>query len=1789
MACEELEKRYKNWCKDATRGKVPWHLSNGLQVTVAPLFRNVPTSPLVVRTEQGSVLAMQTLPSIIRDTARRIDANAASIATNGQQPGGEQMLALTVKELSRALANLGAHALDKNVIHGLGLHLLPLTIGNWVYKIRPEEATKVAISTEKLLLGVFEKIHKTGRFCHITVHKSYVGLSVTDTARSHQAQTMLQFKDTGAQLMRVLGNDLDTIDLEKQSDSNVLGSYLCRTSMIQKIEGIAWRALQNFGLFTPEAPLDHILATRLYEASRVYGSRSRYPIRRFAGKSEPGPVLREFPGLLARAKDIIRQHDGMMQVTSLLVQLVANVLHVKDRRDGPKEKGMLHNLRHATAVAESNELMFFLNATRADEQVNQQIFAPPVLSEFDLRENSSGQSKPSWAKSLLELERLTGHDTIEDTKGSAIVTMAGFPYQCTFVLERKLGEGFFYCPHRFSNRQDAIEHVKAVHKGEELTEEIIMKIAQVDDQLESSAFGKTMEVVNEVAKLRQLELDVKDPEKLRRRPTLHADVHEMSRVVTKNTMILERLRRDRDEAITMLQSLDRSTKEGEAISKRQVQLLGVRNRAVTDIQKRMLAPSTLASLQKTWEIAKARKAYVTGDMYKAFMESKDQLSILDTTLGAEARQYDAKVKAMGGVDPGAIPAGIPGGGIRVDRANVSGIIAQDLIERSRYIDAVEDANQALIAANRDATFLRVVSENDIDFGASNVLPAATPVLAADGWDDEVVDESGDQDVELELEPASASTTTTLVEKSNPLKRRRPKEESSKDKGLVALLSGDGVLSTKKEAIGIPEKVQVILSTVKPFLQNDIEVELERVIRIRGLKGSERISALERDMHLLNMAFHPRMRDTVDGLSPKNALRPGDVRTLMDPLRMKVSVLVLTDPRLIRCPNGVLMRKLSACVTLNDAACREYPDDEDLLCSVLADGICTLLQPKFLLSVAGLDLVTRALKCVLLEKIGSGRDGNWEVVCSLVEALNGNLQGFWNAAYLRRYHAIQDPSHKIRHVDRYPEKTYAPADQLPSLNAVIARMKNPIVALTSPLSVSPSESCTMYSKLRVEEVKNLTKQVTSALSEHKADLVKIVHPEGLDAKSWIDRLAKGNVNAFDNPHAMCTWFRDTKATASECRDEEKHQWLREAYCCICSELLASAPFEGWCCLSRTPSLDVLLNNALRDVTDPISYTSRRDSLRQSLVNTVISQPQYPSFHFWHRHCKKADDNRLVIESMTIADKSGGGVKNLRFDECPLCRTRYPREKRDLPSMSKIRHKIGGYTKLTKDLVKPEARRQKSITVSNLDPPPADQEAAAIRGPVAVTKPKESTSTSDPVSSTADQGDTTIRGPVLVGKPDAQPKQSTLASNPGPSTADQETTVIRGPVVVAEPDTQPKRSAAVSNPRPSLTDQGIAANQDSAADLGTVAIRESVAVTESNTVHLSTTASNPRPPSADEGVPAMQEPNHENTNEDVIIVPDDDTNNTDDELQLVDVARTGVAYLGALFQKDTGCANSPALLFPPSPRVYPPEHPLTLFEEIIESSSDSGEAPMEMATAVESIRQDSGFVTSGAENPMDITTINSLLNEIAPLNDIAEELQQMITENKSMDPDGEALIRSLLNMEDNRLLGNIEASALDREVEGGDNNEAYVESLAPEPVAMVDSLKTSGAKVIGGSGACHQRGCKACPYLMPRTNVAGTKILTVPIDCRSRDVVYASFCITCNILHGMGYAKGSFKEEIILLARMSSNRQTLCSRCAQDHAPNLVGLDTFTTEEDAKAKLNAWKAVFKQSTYLDLRVI
>ena len=449
----------------------------------------------------------------------------------------------------------------------------------------------------------------------------------------------------------------------------------------------------------------------------------------------------------------------------------------------------------------------------------------------------------------------------------------------------------------------------------------------------------------------------------------------------------------------------------------------------------------------------------------------------------------------------------------MSESNIGGMIAQDLIEESRYIEAIQDANQALLATNREACFERIVSKSDVDFGASNVLPAASHVDAADGWEDGIDELDLDSPSStLDSESVSLSETSralepesSLVLASNPLERPRTKGGSEREKrGVGALVARGGVVSVNNKVVKAPAKIQVVVPTVQPFLQDTVEVELARIFRVRGLRGIEKSDALEKAKQMFNLAFHPRIQE--QGTTTfKDAMSASEVRTLWNPLRDKVSVLLLTDPRLIRHPNGVLMRKLCSCVALIDAVHKEFPNNGQRLCPVLAFGICTLLQPKFRQSEAGFKLVVEALKEVLLERFKEGRDAHWDVVSKLVEALNTNLRGFWNAAFLRRYHDIRDPSHKTRHVNKFPEKTYAPVIQLPTVDAVMAQIKRPIMADTSPLSVSASESSSLFSRLRAEEVLTLVKQVSTALSGRNADLVRIVDSEGLDAKAWIDRL------------------------------------------------------------------------------------------------------------------------------------------------------------------------------------------------------------------------------------------------------------------------------------------------------------------------------------------------------------------------------------------------------------------------------------------------------------------------------------------------------------------------------------------------------------------------------------------------------------------------------------------------------------------------------------------------------------
>ena len=1653
MTHKELEKRYKQWCNTASRGDLPPELSNGMVVTIGPQDRRVPTTALVVRTDQGNILPMPSMASILRDTAQRIDKNAASLKTTTSTTNKE-LLVLDFNDLTYGIASLCSFSDKDNGLNGLGIQHLPFTIGKWVAGIRMWEKSEGPKTTEEKLVSIFQIINKGERFRYVTVYQSYADLPSGDVLRRNRSLRMLQFKEGNAPLMDILGEDLDRVNVMELRDPNVLGVYLCRKSLVKRIEENAQRALTNFMVFTPLSPLDHVLATRLKEASRIYGNKIAYLIQRFTGTPGPGPIIREIPGLLNRAKTIVREHHGMMQVAELLVRLPKVLLHVEGQRDGAKERGLLHNLRHTTAARPSGDLVFFLNVTRVEGQNDQQTFAPPVLSEFDLQEDSSGASKPSWAKSLLDLEQMTRHDTTTDMRGSSIVTMVGFPFQCTFVLENEPGQPFYYCPHRFSNRQDAIEHVRAVHQGEGLTEETIVKIAQVDDQLANTEFGKMMQPINEVAKVRQLKLDERDPNKLRLQPTLHADLYEMSRVIMHNTRLLERLEQSREETAKILQAVDRSTDEGVKTVKRHRQLFATRNRAITEVKKHMLSPASLVSHLSVWTKAKARKSHITSKLYGEFVRTKDQLLWLERTQGADVRRYEEQVKALGGVDPGAIPAGVPGGGLRVSQSNIGGMLTQDLIEQTLQMEAVQDANDALIAVNREATYQRVVSQYDQDFGASNVLPAATPLLAAEGWEEDSDQDTSHDQASTDLEPGSILGTETVkveIPPSNPLKRSRPKDESHKtgppQERAVALVGASGFDPTRSPTVTMPIKVQVMEPTVPTFLKSFLEVELQRIFRVCGLNEAEKKGALDACKRTLNLAFHPRCMEEAMAMNLKDALNPGQIRTLMDPLRTKVSVLVLTDPRLVLYPNGVLMRTLSACVALIDRMHKTIVDNDSLLCSMLANGVCTLLQPRFQLSMEGLRVAREALQRVLLERIEDGREGHWKVLTRFVETLNSNLKGFWDAALLRRYHAIQDPSHKTCHVESDPEVTYAPPNQLPSVAAVTERIRRPRICDTSVLSVSPRESSTTYPNLRAEEAKTLMDQVAKAVSGSDARLVRIRDNERLDAKTWIDRLVKGNANATDNPHAMCTWFREKKVTLAECTDEEKHQWLRHATCCICSDLLGSAPFEGWCCLSGASSVDCIVDQAIQGETDPIRHDTLRETLRQKLMNIAVAQPHYPGFHLWHKHCKEGEDCRRLIEAYAKAPRTDEKMKKISFDECPLCCTKYPRDESSFPSMSKMSRRVNHMERTIRALV-----------------------------------------------------------------PDVPVSQSS--------------SLPHKPLAIAEPSTRIK---------PEITEQLY------------------------NDVEHDPTEQR------------SQGGESKNDSEQVTAVCETGT---------TECFRTGVAYLGALFQNNTGCQPSPAGLIPPQPNTPPPEHGTTLYDSMTHPSDDPNRELREVVEALEATRSSDIASSCTAEIPLNISAMNNLLDELADLNYQNLELDSETT-NTTNDFDMESLVTSLMNNQGNPLLQNIETSALDRDAV--DERIWIMDDAIPmEPIAAVSPEDENasgyfGPTVMGGSGAC-LRGCCACPFMMPRTNQLGTYRLTTPIDCTSCNVVYASICHTCAILHGVSSAVGSLREEVRLLQAMSRNNPTLLSKCPLGHAPTIIGLDTFTNQADATTKENIWKSKF-----------
>ena len=171
---------------------------------------------------------------------------------------------------------------------------------------------------------------------------------------------MLRFEEQ-TPLMSVLGKDLDRTPTEPRArNASIVGMYLCRTSLIKHAESDAYKQLKNFQMYSPSTPLEHVLANRLLKASELCQSKTLYPIRRFAGKTKRGPILREIPDVVGRSIRIVWENEGMIQVNRLLEMLTRTLLLKSDEgRNGSKERGMLHNPRHATASRPSNSLIFF--------------------------------------------------------------------------------------------------------------------------------------------------------------------------------------------------------------------------------------------------------------------------------------------------------------------------------------------------------------------------------------------------------------------------------------------------------------------------------------------------------------------------------------------------------------------------------------------------------------------------------------------------------------------------------------------------------------------------------------------------------------------------------------------------------------------------------------------------------------------------------------------------------------------------------------------------------------------------------------------------------------------------------------------------------------------------------------------------------------------------------------------------------------------------------------------------------------------------------------------------------------------------------------------------------------------------------------------------------------------------------------------------------------------------------------------------------------------------------------
>ena len=81
------------------------------------------------------------------------------------------------------------------------------------------------------------------------------------------------------------------------------------------------------------------------------------------------------------------------------------------------------------------------------------------------------------------------------------------------------------------------------------------------------------------------------------------------------------------------------------------------------MKKIVLSAPAYAACQARWATAVKCRDFIIRNVYDEFMSATDKIERIDNALGVELTSYREKVEALGGVDLGITPAGIPGGGM----------------------------------------------------------------------------------------------------------------------------------------------------------------------------------------------------------------------------------------------------------------------------------------------------------------------------------------------------------------------------------------------------------------------------------------------------------------------------------------------------------------------------------------------------------------------------------------------------------------------------------------------------------------------------------------------------------------------------------------------------------------------------------------------------------------------------------------------------------------------------------------------------------------------------------------------------------------------------------------------------------------------------------------------------------------------------------------------------------------------------------------------------------------------